>query len=192
MVLELWILGELRLKYHRFYLWQERGRGRKLSLWICEDCRYLLGVWQCYIQVALFSRRLRFFFFFSVRGPSFRRELYFWSWFCWPVVISKTALGIYSYFEQRSCPLRMLGFWPWAQSVSSLKQTRKLRVQGAMLDSVEVTAFKKSQEVYSQTEILYLLWPWFGSSPDCWSAFYGHLRSRIVSLFSSFPFHVVC
>ena len=132
------------------------------------------------------------FFFFSVRGPSFRRELYFWSWFCWPVVISKTALGIYSYFEQRSCPLRMLGFWPWAQSVSSLKQTRKLRVQGAMLDSVEVTTFKKSQEVYSQTEILYFLWPWFGSSPDCWSAFYGHLRSRIVSLFSSFPFHVVC
>lgn len=43
-VLELWILGELRLKHHRFYLWQERGRGRKLSLWICEDCRYLLGV----------------------------------------------------------------------------------------------------------------------------------------------------
>lgn len=118
--------------------------------------------------------------FFSVLGPSFRMELYFWSWVCWPAVISKTALEIISYFEQWSCPLRMLGFWPWPQSASSLKQTGKLRVQGAMLDSVEVTVFKKSQEVYSQTEILCFLWPWFGSSPDCWSAFYGHLRSRIV------------
>mgnify|MGYP006996392148 CR=1 FL=1 len=44
-VMELWILGELRLNYHRLYLWQERGRGRKLSIWMkCEDCRRLLGV----------------------------------------------------------------------------------------------------------------------------------------------------
>lgn len=38
-VMELWIPGKLRLKYHRLYLWQE-GPGRKLSIWmICEDCR---------------------------------------------------------------------------------------------------------------------------------------------------------
>lgn len=44
-VMELWIPGKLRLKYHRLYLWQERGPGRKLSIWmICEDCRRLLGV----------------------------------------------------------------------------------------------------------------------------------------------------